>query len=617
LNDLSLLVSRWWTPARILLAVFAMFICVQLTAIPLTLWEYDEPLFSEALIRYDPRIHHPPPPGYPVFIAIGKVVNLFLRDPFRSLVTTSFLGSLVGMLALTAAFSRASGRLAIGLSGALLFYLSPAMLVHSTLPISDPAALALLFISLYFAVRCFSEEPTPRIALLLALFSGLTVGCRPQYCITVVPLFLISVWWIRNWRTRVLALATFTLVCLTWLLAMIDAVGGLALSWQWLTAQGAYFLGHDSDISRGGSSLAELLIRFVAHPWGPKLLSLPLLAVAIGGAAGVIRARSKRSIPILAAGVPYLVFALALMDPADAVRYTLPSVMMIAFAVSAGLARIVRGNRLLIAAGTLLVAGCSMAYVSSFIVERSTTPSPPIQAVRYALRHLPQGTVIAHELALAPHSLYLLQRFHPRRIDEALTSLVNRPETPLWLLTDGGSTVAGSRTFSWRPSDAYGKLTRNHYRTVSLVPVEPARRYMPGAGVYAAERTIEGEAWRWLDRSADIELPLVHGDRLVLTLSLAAETPFASNMVTILVDGVVAGKMVVGRGPARTTEFQIASSARRVRLISERSYVPAEIVGNRDPRRLAVKLDDLAMLYSSKDGLQSISPRREGVVRNR
>ncbi|HXI13528.1 MAG TPA: hypothetical protein VNM92_12940 [Thermoanaerobaculia bacterium] len=608
MNALSLSIGRWWTPSRILLLVIVLFVCVQLAPIPMTLWEYDEPLFAQALIRYDPRVHHPPPPGYPVLVAIGKVANFFLKDPFRSLVTTSFFASLVGMLGFAAAFSRASGRLAIGLSASLLFYLSPAMLVHSTLPISDPAGLAFLSISLYLAVRLFDEGPTKHGAVLLALFAGLTVGCRPQYCVAILPMLLVSVWRLRTWRSRLLAVGVFTIVCLAWLVPMIEAVGGPSLSYRWLAGQGEYFLGHDSDISRGRSSLGELLVRFVAHPWGPKLLSLPLLALAALGAVSAIRARSKAWIPILAAGAPYLLFALAFMDPADAVRYTLPSVLMISFAASIGLARLAGGNRFVIAAATVLIGACSMVYVSSLIVERSTTASPPIQAIRFALRHLPADSIVAYELALGPHALHLLGRFQPRRIDEALTSLVDRPGTPLWLLTDGGSNIAGARTFSWRWSDAYGKLTRNHYRTVSLVPVQPERRYLPLSGVYASERTIAGEAWRWLDQSAELELPRLHGDRLVLTLSLAAETPFPTNELTVLVDDVSIGKLSVAAGPPRATELAIGSGARRVKLVSARSYVPAQVVGNRDPRRLSVKLHDLSTRQSVNSRTPSVEP---------
>jgi hypothetical protein len=46
-----------------------------------------------SLEKFDPRIHQPQPPGYPFFVAFGKIVNLVFRDPERTFVAISILVS--------------------------------------------------------------------------------------------------------------------------------------------------------------------------------------------------------------------------------------------------------------------------------------------------------------------------------------------------------------------------------------------------------------------------------------------------------------------------------------------------------------------------------------------
>ena len=117
---------------------------------PASLWEFDEPLFFQALHDYDPAAHHPPPPGYPLFIFFGKLVRLIVPSDFGALVSLSIAASIVGFVLLALAFRELTGDETTGIVAALFFYWSPAMLIHSTLPISEPGAIALLAAALYF-----------------------------------------------------------------------------------------------------------------------------------------------------------------------------------------------------------------------------------------------------------------------------------------------------------------------------------------------------------------------------------------------------------------------------------------------------------------------------------
>src|SRR5579859_1781689 len=125
-----------------LLAAVAVFV-VLWCAKPASLWEFDEVLFAQAVQHFDPVAHQPPPPGYPVFIAAAKAVRVFTPSDFAALVTLSVIASAAGFVLLALAFARMTDW-TTGLTGSLLFYFSPAMLVHSTLALSEPGAIALL-----------------------------------------------------------------------------------------------------------------------------------------------------------------------------------------------------------------------------------------------------------------------------------------------------------------------------------------------------------------------------------------------------------------------------------------------------------------------------------------
>ena len=54
-------------------------------ALSRTPWDSDEGLFISALKHYDVHLHHPHPPGFPLFIATAKIFTAFGVREFRAL----------------------------------------------------------------------------------------------------------------------------------------------------------------------------------------------------------------------------------------------------------------------------------------------------------------------------------------------------------------------------------------------------------------------------------------------------------------------------------------------------------------------------------------------------
>lgn len=606
-----------WQRRGVLLAALGVAVATRLATLPKSIWEFDESLFIRAIGDYEPLLHHPPPPGYPLFIGLAKGVTALVGDPFLALVALSTVASIAGFVILASAFTRIIGDALFGIIGALLFYQSPAMLVHSTLPISDPGGLALLAASLYAATRTVDDGKRAKWPVLFAFAAAATVGWRPQLSIAILPMLGATLGLAKGGRRKLAVLAVFTVTCSAWLIPLAIETGGVSGLIRFETSQAGYLAEHDADVSRSGWSTQQIVLRFVAHPWGTKLLSFPIIAAAAVGLSGLVFSSARRrAAPAIAMGGVYLAAGLLIMDPADGVRYALASTLFVALLAAAGVQQlkgfavangVVEG--FVGAAAVAYMAG-SAFYVFPLLEQRAVEPSPPVAAAEFARTHFPRGAVALYELPLWPHATYLLPEFNPMRIDDGLARFSHRSDVPLFLYVDGRSTLPGASTFSWNQSDAYSKLTRNHYRVTSVVPLPPGRRFRPVRGVYAPERDRGSREWRWVAPEAEIVLPPTGATRARLTLGLPPESPIATNAVNLYVDGKRTGTAIVRRGAATTVEARISSTGSTIRLISRGSFVPAMQRGlnNRDPRRLAVQLHALEQLAGDSAAPRADSP---------
>src|SRR5439155_22802593 len=91
-----------------ILGVVAVLISRLLT-MPKTFWEGDELLFAAAVQKFDPWSSRPHPPGYPLYIGLGKFFALITGDPFPALVAISVIASVIGFIALCLAFEHILG----------------------------------------------------------------------------------------------------------------------------------------------------------------------------------------------------------------------------------------------------------------------------------------------------------------------------------------------------------------------------------------------------------------------------------------------------------------------------------------------------------------------------
>lgn len=305
---------------------------------------------------FDIADHRPHPPGYPVFVALGKVSRLVLpsnaSEPTARLahdtrglaIWSALLGSLA-VWPLWRIFRYAGGSVRGAAAASLLVLTVPMYWLLSGLPLSDAAGLssALLIQALWLrslAPRDSSPAaPSRRLVdseqtvVLGAFLSGLIIGIRFQTVWLTLPLLgLAGVRTTRRRAARAGLAAAFACGVLVWAGPLLVASGGAGEFLRASRAQAAEHWRDDRLLATSPSfdHLKAVLVATFVFPWGSDFLGVTAIVLACIGAIGTVR-REPRAARLLALLYgPYLVFHLLLQD-SNHVRYAIPLVPAVAF----------------------------------------------------------------------------------------------------------------------------------------------------------------------------------------------------------------------------------------------------------------------------------------------
>ncbi len=188
------------------------------------LYDIDSVNFALALRRFDPAVYQPHPPGYFLYVCLGRLANLLFTDANTALVAVSVLAS-CGAAALIYALADAwFGRKAAVFAG-LLFLFSPLSWFHGTVAMTY---IVEAFFSALIGYLCW-QSYSGRTAFLIpsALALGAAAGFRQSSLLLLAPLWLASLRKAR--RNQVIAgLAALLASLLAWFLPMVRASGGIA-----------------------------------------------------------------------------------------------------------------------------------------------------------------------------------------------------------------------------------------------------------------------------------------------------------------------------------------------------------------------------------------------------
>jgi hypothetical protein len=408
-----------------LAALALVFAVAHLPFLVSSLEDIDSVNFALGVRDFDVARHRPHPPGYPIYIAMGKIgasiVGAVTGEAgpstieARTLSGLSLAGALAAIVLLYRVLTAAYGRHDSTASSADL---APPWRVLDARALATTGLVAACPLFWYLAVRPMSDVPglaaalAAQAALGLAwwrqrgdgsgdrrlspeqmaasgamivagsLLAGVAIGFRSQNAVLTVPL-LAGVLVDRIGRgvagALVGSMVAFTAGSLLWAVPLVVASGGLDAYMAALGTQaGEDFAGVEMLYLNPSPRLIALaVVRTFVDPWDSVALgSIVLVLAALGLGSLAWRERRALAAVLLTAG-PYLVFHLLFQDTTF-VRYALPLIPAVAFLAVCALEMLPR-RAVLPVAGVLAVWGVTIA--SPTLATYAAEPSPTVRAV--------------------------------------------------------------------------------------------------------------------------------------------------------------------------------------------------------------------------------------------
>ncbi|HET7433522.1 MAG TPA: hypothetical protein VFN10_02285 [Thermoanaerobaculia bacterium] len=538
------------------------------------MWDWDEAQFAAGVREYDSgwQFHHPHPPGFPIFIALGKLVRFVVRDDFRALQCVTLIAAMT-LLPLAFFVARALRfSFATSLLGALLFAFLPNVWFFGGTAFSDVLGLALTLAAI--ALLLYGREDA-RSFLCGALVLGLAAGVRPQAVLFGAAPFAVAAWaqWRESWRRVLAACAIVTAV-------VVISYVGAALATSSIEAyvagvQGLRKWNHDVDsfTSATRAPMTQLLAPFFVRPFGGGRIGAVISILALLGLARGVLRRERGEVLLLALTfVPFGVVSLLSLDPNSIHRYSIAYAFPYALLAAHALAPFWKWPR----------AG-QIAVLLAITLRCGWWTAGALADLH---RHVPPTGAASRELQQHARHVWLNPNLRPfgEYFLVGRYTLVSDSAT-LWRTAKAGDAYAtegaldGATVFAM-PRGRLWDITRHRYFEVSVLPV--GKLWQFGRGWYAPE-----PGWRWMDGESETMLPALEG-RGRLRLTIAAQERITPQ-VEVWLNGALIERFRCSGEPTTKEWIVNARGDAPNQLIirsSETVMLPT------DPRALSVMLRD-------------------------
>jgi len=202
-----------------------LFFLTVISRIPFTskyLYHMDSVQFALALDEFDVTIHQPHPPGYFLYVMIGRFLNSFISDANIVFVTISIIFSGLTVVAIYFLGKELYDRIT-ALLAAILIITSPSFWFHGEVALSYTVE---AFFSCLIGLLCWKiYKGQENLLFFSAAILAVAGGIRQNTPVFLFPLLFFSVKDIP-YRRKLAALAVFILLSLCWFIPMVYMTGG-------------------------------------------------------------------------------------------------------------------------------------------------------------------------------------------------------------------------------------------------------------------------------------------------------------------------------------------------------------------------------------------------------
>lgn len=553
-----------------------------------SLWDWDEALFSLGMRSYDVTQHHPHPPGFPVYIGLGRIVRLVIHSDFRALQAINLAA---GILLFPAVFMLARElRLRFptaAVAGALCAFF-PNVWFFGGSAFSDIASIVLVIFAAAFLLRgCRSSEAYLIGALLLALAAGI----RPQNLMIGAAPALIATWYRArvSWRDVVFAALIGVVVIVVAFGGAIAATGSFDGYLSAVRVHGDYISRIDSFRSPDRPPLWRLFDRFFIKQYDCTPLGIVISLFVAVSIVYAIRRRNRAMLVNFLIFGPFALSAWLMLDRFSISRFSIGYIPMFAIFAAAGIAHLARHRGAVegLIGGAFALAFAVWAFPSFAVVRGSD--SPTVQGVHAVGSLDPRRDDLFVGVAMHPFVQVLApNRPYVKVLDERALPLSIGNRRP-WLLAEIDMTKPSGGWFFRRPHDQLWSIARRHYFDVALEPVAKQAQFV--SGWYQAERS-ETDEWRWMSGHSVTRLPAASGETVLrLEGTFPAELLPQKPNVTIVLNGDILDRFVPAAEHWQRDYHanQPRGAPSTLEIVVDRTYTPSN-----DARALAFQLRFLA-----------------------
>ena len=517
----------FWTLAAICAAT-------RFLAMARSLWDWDEALFCLGMRSYDVTSHHPHPPGFPVYIALGRIVRTVIHSDFRALQAVNLIAA---MLVFPAIFFLARElRLPFVTStiAAALCAFFPNVWFFGGGAFSDIPSLVLVVFAVGFLFRGCRDANAYLIgAALLALAAGI----RPQNFLIGLAPGLLATWYRARaaWRDVVFAALVGAITVGVAFGGAMAATGGYEPYLGAAKEHGQYIARVDSFRSPTRPPLWRLVDRFFIKQYESLALSFITSILVVISIAGAIASRDRALGWLALSFGPFAIVAWMMLDRYSINRFSIGYCPLFAVLAADGIRRLTRAwPRAEALAGATLIASFFFWTLPALATVRNTI-SPSVLAIEAVTQHLdPRIDELFVARDMDPFFQYLLPDYpHIHVLDKrAMPLSMTTPRA--WILAEADLHEHDGLVFH-RERGHLWNIARRHYFDAGLIPVRNVPQFLDGWSAPERSGSIE---LRSMSTRSLTKLPASSGET-ILRIEFRYSHPFiaARNNVAIVLNG--------------------------------------------------------------------------------
>lgn len=317
--------SRPWARYGDWVIAVVLFTATIISRIPFrsrTLYGDDSSGFALGLEDFDLLRQRPHPPGYIIYIAAGRVFNIFFNDANAALVALSIFSAAVAVVGIYFMGKSIFGRTE-GIIAAILLFFSPLFWLYSEVALTYAVGVPPALLITWLLYQMFFHR---RYAILCGIVMGLAAGLRQDLLIYFAPVFFFASWRV-GWRRMLVSWGAVLLGVAIWLIPLIMSVGDLGQFIEVQSRQYDQAVLPYSFFEKGATALAtngKEIFKALIWLLGPAVLMLIVSLLRI------IKL-DRKAVFLLCATLPSLAaFLLFFLDPPAYLLICAPAIILLA-----------------------------------------------------------------------------------------------------------------------------------------------------------------------------------------------------------------------------------------------------------------------------------------------